>query len=78
MSAPYECWAWLVEEEDGREGVIAVALASDHPLYVAVGPLLTLHTARYENAMKMRPFAMMHAETTGRPVRLAHLKEVAE
>lgn len=74
----YECWAWLVKESDGHEGVIAVTLASDHPLHSQIGPLLTLQNAKRETAEYMKMFADMHAHATGKPVRLAHLKEVLE
>ena len=65
----YECWAWLVAEADGSEGVIAAALPGM--------PGLSVLQARSKRlAMAMTCIAEGHAHASGRPVRLVHLVEV--
>lgn len=67
----YECWMWLVEEEDGREGVIAALI----PEAGMIQPLL-LQNSKRELAEALEPIARQHGASSGRPVRLAHLVEM--
>jgi hypothetical protein len=70
MTAPYEMWAWLVEEADGEEGVVAAVIPQ-------LGPSpIPLHSRKRSLAMSFEPVARAHSEASGRPVRLAHLVEV--
>jgi hypothetical protein len=66
----YECWVWLVKEEDGSEGPVA-AFVPELPF----GPLVLQHSRR-PMAEAFGPIAHNHGHETGRPVRLAHLVEV--
>lgn len=63
----YECWAWLVKEESGVEGVIAAYI----PTKTELGPMV-LQSRKREVALKMARIAHAHSPN----VRLAHLKEV--
>ena len=68
---PYEIWVWLVREDDGREGAIAVVLPGSEQL----GPMV-LQARSWELAERVRPLAEAHGRATGRLIRLAHLLEV--
>lgn len=74
----YEAWAWLVKEEDGREGLLAVTIAEGNPWFATLGPVLTLQSREREVAAMMKMYADMHTHSTGAPTRLAHLREVLE
>jgi hypothetical protein len=79
VTAPYELWCWVVEEEDGREGAIAAYV--DFP---AVGRATSSRSSlvvlqgrnRDIVAEGFAELARKHGEETGRPVRLVHLREV--
>lgn len=55
-------YAWMVEEEDGTEGIIAA-------LVPALGTTV-LVTSREHVARRMKSLAHAHGEAAGRPVRL--------
>lgn len=63
----YECWSWLVKEDNGTEGVIAVE-------GIVLGALL--QAGKKATALRMEPLAKMHSARSGHPVRLAHMVEV--
>lgn len=59
-------YAWLVEELDGREGIIAAGVViGGH-----VRPPMPLVTTRQEIAELYREAAKAHGKAAGRPVRL--------
>lgn len=69
MTEPYECWAWLVREDDGVEGVVGAVV------FPGVG-VMPLQARTEQRARALERYATHHGELSGKPVRLAHLKEV--
>jgi hypothetical protein len=57
-------WAWQELGEDGRWGVVMV-------LHPALGNVVLVHRDESIARGQMKPFAEIHARTTGRRVRLA-------
>jgi hypothetical protein len=70
VSEKFEQWAWVVEEEDGKEGVIGVVYPGQTGISVLVTRSEILARGYFKDA------ADAHAEASGRPVRLVHLREV--
>jgi hypothetical protein len=70
MRTKYEHWVWLEIQPDGTEGMI-VAM---HPSIGGMIPLAHRHRDIAED--HFGPIAEKHGKETGRPVRLAHMREV--
>ena len=66
----YECWVWVVKEQDGTEHPIATIL----PQAPQLGPMVLQHSTK-ATAQSLEQFARAHGKASGRPVRLAHLVE---
>lgn len=62
-----ELYAWVVKEADGREGIIAAAVFGSAPSQLV--------SCFKHVAAQLRPFAEIHAEGTGKPVRLVRFVE---
>ena len=65
----YECWVWLVQEKDGREGVIGTWIPE-------LSMMSLLHSREKWTADHLERYAKQHEAAVQRPVRLAHLNEV--
>jgi hypothetical protein len=64
-----DLFAWLVKEEDGREGIVCVIIPG---LGSRVIPLVATSAAMIET---METYARDHADGSGKPVRLARFTE---
>jgi len=64
-----ELYVWAVKEPDGREGPVATIIPG-----FSLGPI-PLVTLSRKVADSLRPFALAHAEATGKPVRLVRFTE---
>jgi hypothetical protein len=64
-------WAWVVEEDDGSIGTIAV-------YNITLGGWMNLITRSEEAARKMTSFAIAHGEASGRKVWLRKYQLVQE
>jgi len=62
-----ELWAWVSDADGPREAPIG--------LVTPMGALPMVHTKR-EVMEEFRYYAQAHADATGRPARLVHLKDV--
>lgn len=60
---------WLVQEKDGREGVIGTWVPE-------LSMVSILHARELWTAQALERYARLHEEAVKRPVRLAHLKEI--
>lgn len=69
---PYETWAWVELDDDGREGVIAAVI----PGLGFMGPAV-LQSRFLARAESLEPLARQHARASRHKVRLVHLSEVA-
>lgn len=73
VAKPYETWAWVEKTPDGQEGV----LCAEVPFLGIDGPI-PLQSRQLKLAQVLRSVAQLHADRSGRPVRLVHLVEAEE
>lgn len=62
-------WAWMVQEADGRWGIIAALIPGLGPSQLVFGSEKTAQVAR--------PVAVSHHMNSGRPVRLVRFEGLA-
>lgn len=73
MAAPYEQWVWLETEPDGSSGMITASIPQ-----LGTGQFPLAHRKEWIARDKLGPIAREHGRRTGRPVRLALMREVTD
>jgi len=69
----YECFAWVMIEADGKEGVIAAVMLDNEVLGII--PLFARERYIVEG---FEPLARKHGANAGVPVRMVRLMEVSD